>query len=96
MESRLKGLKAIEATTEEQPNLRILFLPRFWGSFESRWERGKDHLVPSALRGWDESSYTLCGLRYGESQSHGEVDPGQPLPSGICRKCLQVARNRGY
>ena len=96
MKSRLKGLKAAEATTEAQPKLLILFLPRFWGSFERRWELGKEHLVPSALRDWDESSYTLCGLRYGESQSSGEVLPGQPLPTGICRKCLQVARKRGY
>jgi hypothetical protein len=94
--SILTGLKAEALTTEEKPTLRLLFLPRFWGSFESRWELGKTHLVPSVLRGWDDGDHTLCGIRYGESKHQGDVEPGQPLPRGICKNCRRVAIKRGY
>lgn len=63
----LTGLKADDMVTEERPPLNLLFLPRFWGSLDSRYENGKTHLVPQVLRGWDEARATLCGRRVGES-----------------------------
>jgi hypothetical protein len=94
--SVLDGLKAVRLTTEAKPKLRLLFLPRFWGSFESRWERGKAHLVPSILQDWDDGDHTLCGIAYGESQFQGEIGPEDHLPRWICKSCHRVATKRGY
>lgn len=92
----LDGLKAKDPTTTGRPTLLLLFLPRFWGSHENRWENGKTHLVPVVDQGWNEGRRTLCGFAYGESESSGELEPGQPVPPRICQKCRQVALRRGY
>jgi hypothetical protein len=94
--SDLAGLKADAGTTEAKPVLKILFQPRFWGSYERRWEMGKYHLAPSIMRGWDTGDHMLCGLARGEEHERGEVKPGETLPGYICKKCRQVAIKRGY
>ena len=98
MASALKGLKAEALTTEALPKLLLRFLPHFWGSFETRWEKGKTHLVPVIMHGWDASDYTLCGKSSSEhdSQDGGELLSDQPIPAYVCKKCQQVARQRGY
>lgn len=93
----LRGLKAEALTTEPLPALQIIFQPRFWGSFERRWELGKTHLAPQILRGWDTADHFLCGRpNSGEEQLGEDVKPGEPLPTSLCKKCRQVALKRGY
>lgn len=97
MMKALEGLKAAELTTEPLPPLRIIFQPRFWGSLESRWEKGKAHLAPAILRGWDTADHFLCGrTNSDEDDSQGEIMPGAPLPGYICKQCRQIALKRGY
>lgn len=94
--SALAGLKAAALTTEAMPALRILFQPRFWGSYERRWELGKSHLAPSIMQGWDTGDHFLCGLARGEENHRGDIQPGEAIPGYVCKKCRQVALKRGY
>lgn len=104
MKSALTGLKAIEGTTQPAPPLRIVFVPRFWGNQETRYELGKDHLVPLAQdRGWNvPRGHTLCGKPLNSDTYDGELfapkdlPAGAPIPSGICKRCRQIAGKRGY
>jgi hypothetical protein len=78
--------------TETQPALRVIFLPRFWGSYERRWELGKNHLVASGDR------RTLCGHGTHTDADQGEhghirpLEPGEPLPGQMCKKCRAAAK----
>lgn len=104
MSKPLHNLKAEDGTTTERPALRIVFVPRFWGSQERRYELGKDHLVPQTSdRGWNvPRAHTLCGKPLNSDTYDGElIEPKSlpadaPIPKGSCKRCAQIATKRGY
>ena len=101
--SNLEGLKAAAGTTTARPPLRVVFVPRFWGSYESRMENGKNHLSPTSEdRGWQVArAHTLCGKPIASDTYDGDMFPARILgpqdaiPRNICRRCSQIASKRG-
>lgn len=97
----LHGLKAKQGTDTERPPLRGILVPRFWGSYDRRWELARLHLVPVNRHA---ACRALCGHQVGvtgEDELPGDfepLDPAKPLPSGrdVCKKCRAVATKRGY
>jgi len=68
--------------------LKLIFRPRFWGSFESRWECGTTHLTRNGDR-------TLCGESTGEAREEGTVPLNGPIPKRVCKRCHKAARREG-
>lgn len=73
----------------------FFFMPRFWGSFESRWELGRWHYadrLPSGLI----PARTLCGKGISEFQNEESIDAAQPSAAGrdVCKTCRRLWEKR--
>lgn len=68
----------------------FLFLPRFWGSYESRWELGHWHYAHST------EGRTLCGKPFGEYQQEERVTDKDPTEtrSDVCKTCRKIRLKR--
>jgi hypothetical protein len=68
----------------------LLFLPRFWGSYESRWELGHYHYAHSP------QGRTLCGKPIGEYQNEERVtDDAITMTGGLaCKTCRRMRLKR--